>query len=377
MDFRFTDEQEELREMARAFLSEVSGSEQVRAAMASELGHDPEVWKRIGSELGWPSVHIPEEYGGLGLGDVELVALMETMGESVLCSPFFATVCLGANALLVAGSEEQKRARLPAIAEGQVTATLAHAERGGGWDSADVTTTYRREADEIRLSGTKRFVVDGHVADLVVVSARAEGSAGREGLALFLVPGDAPGLVRTLLPTMDQTRHLAELELAEVRLPAEARLGEAGAEALDEILQRAAVALAAEQVGGAQRCLEMSVAYAKEREQYGRPIGSFQAIKHKCADMMVKVEAARSALYYAACVAAESGESLALAASMAKSAASDAYFFNAGAALQIFGGVGFTWEYDIHLYFKRARSSTALLGDVVHHRERIARALGL
>ncbi len=377
MDFRFTDEQQALREMARAFLSEASGPEQVRAAMVSERGHDPELWKRIAGELGWPAVTIPEAHGGLGLSEVELIALMEVTGEALLCAPLLSSVCLGASALCTAGTEEQKRAWLPGIAEGTITATLAHAESHGDWDPQRIEASFRREGDALVFSGRKHHVVDGQSADLVILAAREEGSRGRDGLALFLAPADTPGLERRARPTLDQTRRLAEVELDGLRLPVAARLGNAGAEALDAILQRAAIALAAEQLGGAQRCLEMAVAYAKERVQYGRPIGAFQAIKHKCADMMTRVECARSAVYYAACVAAEGGDELPLAASMAKAAASDAYGFAAGSALQIFGGVGFTWEYDIHLYFKRARSSTTLLGDVAYHRERVARAIGL
>ncbi|MCP3982846.1 MAG: acyl-CoA/acyl-ACP dehydrogenase [bacterium] len=377
MDFRLTEEQEELREMARSFLAEVSGSDQVRAAMTSELGHDPEVWKRVGAELGWPAVTIPDAYGGLGLGDVELAAMMEMMGQALFGSPFFASVALGANAILTAGSEDQKQALLPEIAEGVTTATLAVTEADGGWAAEDIHASYRREGDELVLAGTKRHVVDGHFADRIVVAVREEGSSDRAGVALVVIPGEAAGLERTILPTLDQTRRLAELRLDGVRVPAFTRLEEAGADVLDRVLQRGAVALAAEQIGGAQRCLEMAVEYAKERVQYGRPIGSFQAIKHKCADMMVKIESARSVVYFAACVAAEQGDELALAASMAKAAASEAYSFCAGTALQIFGGVGFTWEYDIHLYFKRARSSASLLGDAPYHRELVAREIGL
>lgn len=377
MDFRFTEEQEELREMARAFLDEVSGSEAVRAAMASDLGYDAEVWKRLGTELGWPSVNIPEAYGGLGLGDVELVALMEPMGESLLCSPFFSTLGLGANAILVAGSEEQKQEWLPSVAEGATILSLAYAESEEGGDPARLHAEFRSEGDDVVLNGKKRFVVDGHSADQIIVVARAQGTSGAEGIGLFLVPGDTVGLTRTPLSTMDQTRRLADLEMSELRLPSSARLGEAGAAELAETLQRASIALAAEQIGGAQRCLDTAVEYAKERVQYGRVIGSFQSIKHKCADMMVKIESARSAVYYAACVAAEGGDDLPVAAAMAKSSASDAYFFSAGSAMQIFGGVGFTWEYDVHLYFKRARSSSSLLGDVAFHRELVARGIGL
>jgi alkylation response protein AidB-like acyl-CoA dehydrogenase len=222
-------------------------------------------------------------------------------------------------------------------------------------------------------------VVDGHCADLLVVAARAPGSTGAEGVSLFAVPADTAGLTRTPLPTMDRTRRLAALALREVRVPASARLGDEGAAApaLQQTLDLACVALAAEQVGGAQRCLDLSVEHAKERVQFGRPIGSFQAVKHMCADMMVAVETARSAAYYAGCVAAEGGDELGLVASLAKAWCSDAFFRCAGDAIQVHGGVGFTWEYDVHLYFKRARAGASLLGEPSFHRERVARGIGL
>ncbi len=380
MNFAFTEEQEELRAAARAFLAEASSSERVRAAMASETGYDPEVWKRIGSELGWTSVIVPEACGGIGLGAVELGALLEPMGEALLCSPFFATVCLAAQAVLAAGSEEQKRRWLEPLAEGQVRAALATSEPRQSFDA--VALEARREGgagSSYRLGGVKRYVLDGHRADWLVVSARAPGSTGDEGLSLFVVPGDAAGLTRRALPTMDLTRRQAELRFEGVVVPEESRLGEegAGAAALRRALDLGAIALSAECVGGAQRSLDLSVAYAKEREQFGRPIGSFQAIKHKCADMMVLVETARSAAYYAACVAAEERPELSVAASLAKAYCSEAYYRCAAESIQIFGGVGFTWEYDPHLYFKRARASEALLGTPVWHRERVARAIGL
>jgi alkylation response protein AidB-like acyl-CoA dehydrogenase len=379
MNFAFTEEQEELRSAARAFLGDHSTSEHVRRAMESDLGHDPATWKRIGAELGWTSVIVPEEYGGIGLGFVELVALMEVTGEFLLCAPFFSTVCLGANALLEAGDEGQKQEHLPGIAEGQTLATLAFTEPNGRWDVGGIACTARRDGDDYVLQGTKRYVIDGHCADLVVVAARSSGSSDEEGISLFAVSGNAPGLVRRPLPTMDMTRRQAELVFDGVRVPRAALLGEegGGAGALCRTLDRASVALAAEQVGGAQRCLDLTVEYAKERVQFGRAIGSFQAIKHKCADMMVRVESARSAAYYAGCVAAQDPDALPLAASLAKAWCSDAYFQCAAEALQIFGGVGFTWEYDPHLYFKRAKSSETLLGDAAHHRERVAQGLGL
>ncbi len=379
MDFAFTEEQEELRATAREFLAAHSSSEQVRTAMQSELGYDPQVWKQIGAELGWPSVIIPEEFGGLGLGYVELVALLEGMGSALLCAPFFSSVCLAANALLVGGSEEQKKEYLPGIAEGQTRATLAFTEANGRWDASGIEASARREGGDYVLSGKKSFVLDGHCADLLVVAARREGTTGEAGISLFALPAAARGVERRALPTMDQTRRQAEIELRDVRVPGSALMGQEGEGwgALSKTLALAAVALSAEQVGGAQRCLDMSVEYAKQRVQFGRPIGSFQAIKHKCADMLVQVESARSASYYAGCVAAEDGAELPLLASLAKAYCSDAYFDCAANAIQIHGGVGFTWEYDVHLYFKRARSSESFLGDGAYHREQVARGIGL
>lgn len=379
MDFRFTEEQEELRDLARRFLEEHSGPEAIRSAMATELGYLPETWDRIARELGWPSIHIPEAYGGLGLSQVDLMVLLEASGEFLLCAPFFSTVALGANALLELGSESQKAAHLPALAEGSVTATLAFAERAGRWDTDGIEATARREGDGFVLNGEKCWVVDGHSADLLIVAARTPGSRGDDGLSAFVVAGDAADLERKALPTMDQTRRLAEIRLENVRVGADACLGEAegAGPGLRRTLDLAAIALAAEQVGGAQRCLEMAVAYAKEREQFGRPIGSFQAIKHKCADMMVAVESARSALVYAACIAVDGSDDLPINASLAKAWCSEAYFQVAAENIQIHGGVGITWEYDPHLYFKRARASESWLGDPSFHRERVARALGL
>ena len=364
MNFAFTAEQEELRATARAFLAEHGGPEQVRAAMETELGHDPSVWKRVGAELGWTAVAIPEASGGLGLSWVEVVALQEVLGEALFCGPYLATVGLAASALQASGEGATQAAWLGRIAEG---ASAALADGAGA--------RCRRDGGDYRLDGAVRHVVDGHCAALLVVAAE-----GELGPSLFGVPADARGLERVQLPTMDRTRRLAELRFGGVRIPASARLGgegEAGP-ALERALALGAIALAAEQVGVAQRSLDLAVAYAKERVQFGRPIGSFQAIKHKCADMMVKLEAARSAVYWAGCVAADSeAKDLPIAASAAKAAASDAAFFCAGNALQIFGGVGFTAEYDVQLYFKRARASAALLGDPAWHRERVAQRIGL
>ncbi|KAA1194544.1 acyl-CoA dehydrogenase [Pseudohalioglobus sediminis] len=383
MDFAFTEEQEMIRDTAAAFLAEVSTSEAVRRAMATEQGYDPELWQRICGEMYWQAIHVPEAHGGMGLGYIEVVAMMEQMGRYLLCSPFFATVCMAGNALLLAGSEEQKSHWLGQLCERGLTATLAFNGGSRIWDASSITATYRRTGDAFLLNGDYRYVIDGHSAELLVVAAREEGSEAEEGISLFLLPADSAGVGRTWLPTMDQARKQAAIQLSDVSLAADALLGEAGKgwHALAQVIDLAAVALAAEQVGGCQQLLDMTVDYTSERVQFNRPIASFQAVKHKAADMMLQTEVARSGVYYAACVAQEAlvGGELAAelpeAASVAKAYSSDAYFAVAGDTLQLFGGVGFTWEYDVHLYFKRAKSSEHLLGDGAQHRERLAALL--
>ena len=379
MRFAFSEEQEALRSAARDFLAEHSSPACVRRAMETELGYDPDVWRRIGRELGWTSVIVPAEYGGAGLTFVELVALMEPMGAALLCAPFVSSICLAANALLVGGSEAQKRAYLPALAAGETTGTVAYAGPGGRWDAAGSGAVAARTGGDFVLNGTKSFVLDGHSADLLVVAARQADGEGPEAISLFIVPGEAGGVERRRLPTMDQTRRQAEVTLRNVRVPASALIGQEGGawDVLRKTLDRAAVAVAAEQVGGAQRCLDMAVAYAKERVQFGRPIGSFQAIKHKCADMLLRVESARSASYYAGWAVAAGEDEVPALAALAKAYCSDAFFFCAAENIQIHGGVGFTWEYDAHLYFKRAKSTETLLGDPASHRETVARHMGL
>jgi len=382
MEFAFTEEQQMIRDTAEAFLAEVSTSEAVRAAMATELGYDQALWQRLCGEMYWQAIHIPEAYGGMGLGYVELVAMLEQMGRYLLCSPFLSTVCMACNALLVAGSEEQKAEYLPQIVEGR-TATLAYTGSNGHWDARAVQATFERDGDNYVLNGTWRYVPDGHSADLLVCAAREAGTSGEQGIGLFLVSADAAGVSREWLPTMDQTRKQGQITLENVHLEAGASLGVAGEAwpALKQVIALATVAVAAEQVGGAQQALDSTIAYTRERVQFGRTIASYQAIKHKAADMMLQVEAGRSAIYYAACVAEEAmkggplGEELAEAASVAKAWCSDAYFFNAGTGIQLHGGVGFTWEYDIQLYFKRAKSSETFLGNGAEHRERLAAAL--
>jgi alkylation response protein AidB-like acyl-CoA dehydrogenase len=383
MEFAFTQEQEMIRETAAAFLQEVSDSTAIRRAMDTEIGYEPQLWRRICTEMYWQAIHIPEAVGGMGLGYVELVATMEQMGRNLLCAPFFSSVCLAANALRVAGSEAQQAHWLGQLCESSLTATLAFNGGSRHWDASAITATWQRDGDSYVLDGDYRYVIDGHSAELLIVAARAAGSSGEEGISLFLLPANTPGVTRQWLPTMDQTRKQAAVQLTRVTLAEDALMGEPGAswDALAKVIDLATIALAAEQVGGCQQLLDMTVAYTGERVQFNRTIASYQAVKHKAADMMLQTEVARSAIYYAACVAQEALEGgplaseLSEAASVAKSYCSDAYFAIAGDSMQLFGGVGFTWEYDVHLYFKRAKSSGQLLGDGSQHRERLASAL--
>ena len=382
MNFSFSEEQQMIRATAEAFLAEKSTSAAVRRAMVTERGYDPQLWQSICEDMYWQAMTIPEAHGGLGLGYVELVATLEQMGRYLLCAPFYASVCLATNALLVAASEEQKARHLPQLAAG-TTGTLAYTGASGRWDCSAVEALARPEGDNYRISGRYRYVPDGHTAGLLVVAARSEGSAGDAGISLFVLPAETAGVRRQWLPTMDQTRKQAQLQFEDVLVPGDNLLGEfgQGGPALAKIIDLATVAIAADQVGGAQQALDSTVAYLQERVQFGRVIASYQALKHKAADMMVKAEAARSAVYYAACIADEAlagnplGDELAEAASIAKAYCSDAYFFNAGCGIQLHGGVGFTAEYDIQLYFKRAKSTETFLGNGAWHRERLARAL--
>jgi alkylation response protein AidB-like acyl-CoA dehydrogenase len=371
VNFAFSEEQEELRRTVRAFLEDKSPSAEVRRLMETEEGYDPAVWEQMGSQLGLQGLAIPEEYGGSGYTYVELIVVLEEMGRALLTAPYFSTVALAANAILHAGDDAAKKELLGGIASGETIATLAMTEDSGRWDAEGITATATKAGDGYTIDGHKMFVLDGHTANLIIVAAKTG-----DAVSLFTVAGDAEGLTRTPLATMDQTRKQARLEFSGTPAKLLGTEGE-GWPVLSRVLDLAAVALAAEQVGGAQKCLEMSVDYAKVRVQFGRPIGSFQAIKHKCADMLLEVESAKSAAYYAGWAAAELNDELPTVASLAKAYCSDAYFHAAAENIQIHGGIGFTWEHDAHLYFKRAKSSQLLLGDPTYHRELLAQRIGI
>lgn len=382
MEFAFTQEQEMIRDTAASFLKDASTSAAIRSAMASDLGYSPELWQRICSEMYWQALHIPEQYGGMGLGYVELVAVLEQMGRYLLCSPYLATVAMATNALLIAGSDSQKSEILPQLIEGK-TATLAFNCGGNVWNANAISASYRHDGNDLILNGEYRYVLDGHSADYLILAAREEGSSGDDGISLFVCEAENDGIQRSLLPTMDQSRRQASIQLNNLCLSKKTLMGEfaTAAKPLAKILDLATIALAAEQAGGMQQVLDITVDYTKTRNQFGRSIAGFQAIKHKAADMMLRNEVARSAVYYAACIADDVlsagplADELAEAASIAKSYCSEAYFKNAGEALQMHGGVGFTWEYDVHLYFKRAKASEHFLGNSSYHRDRVAGVL--
>ena len=378
MDFGFNQEQELLRNTARKFLENECTSEFVRARMAEPAGVTDAFWTKL-AEQGWTGLVYPEEFGGTGLGFVDLTVLMEEMGRAVMPGPFFSTL-LGGLTILEAGSAAQKKEWLTKIAGGEAKAALAFTEPNARWDAAAVAVTAREAGGKYTLSGTKLFVLDAHVADVIVVVARTrESKRPEEGLSLFLVPKGARGLTVKLLPTMDQTRKLCEVKFDDVVVGAEALLGPRdGAWApLARVLDRATVALCAEMCGGAQRVLDMTTEYAKIRIAFGKPIGSYQGVKHRAADMLVESENAKSLTYYAAWAVDENVPEAPLAASMAKAYASDAFRKIAGAGIQLHGGIGFTWEHDLHLYFKRAKSSEFTFGDATYHRERVAQLIQL
>ena len=362
MEFDLNDDQRALRDEARRFLEREAPVAYAREMLEDDRGWSDEVWGKVAG-LGWTGLPFPEDAGGLGEGFIALSILLAEMGRVVHPGPYLSSVVLAGSAVLEAGSDAQRKELLPAIASGELIATLAFDESPARWDEAGVDLQARPDGDGARLSGEKRFVTDGGSAERLVVVAR-----GPDGVGLYLARA-GEGVSATPIVSMDGTRKVADVRFDDV--PAE-RLGEGGWDAVRRVLDRAAVALSAEMLGGAERVLELSVEYAKERIQFDRPIGSFQAVKHRAADMLLDVESLRSAVYYAAWAVERDHPDASLAASMAKAYASDAFRRVASGGIQIHGGIGFTWEHDLHLYFKRARASEAAFGDATWHRERMA-----
>jgi alkylation response protein AidB-like acyl-CoA dehydrogenase len=375
MDFGFSEEQEMLRQSVRGFLDAECPMTYVRQMMEDERGFSDDQWKKM-AELGWTGLIVPEQLGGAGLNMVDMVVVLEEMGKVVMPGPFFASVILGGIAIDLGGSEAQKQRYLPDLAAGTLKATLAQVEESGRWDAEGIALPAKAGGGGFTLSGTKLFVHDAHNADILIVPVRT-GGKGTDGVTLLIVDAKAKGVATRVLKTMDQTRKLCEVTFDGVTVGKDAVLGEVGRgwPLLDRLVDRAKVALCAEMCGGAQKVLDMSVEYAKVREQFGKPIGSFQAIQHKCANMMVQVESAKSATYYAAWAVANDVPEAHLAACMAKAYCSDAYRFVSAEGIQIHGGIGFTWEHDMHLYFKRAKGSEVTFGDATWNRELVAQVV--
>ena len=376
MNFAFSDEQEELRRTVRRFLEDRSPSSEVRRVMETTEGFDDTVWKQLAQDLALPGIHVPEEYGGQCFGHVELGIVLDEMGRVLLPAPCLSSACLATAAILAGGTEVQKSELLPPIAAGERRAAFAYAEPAGRWEPSAIETTSREADGAFLLDGTKAYVVDGHTADVLVVAARLGGTGGEDGLGLFLVDADAEGVTRSHTPTIDRTRKQARVKLSSALGVALGEPGQAAA-AIRRTLDLASVFLAVEATGAAERSMEMAVQYAKDRVQFGRPIGSFQAIKHLCAEMLLRVESAKTAAYYAMWAAAEDAEELALAAPMAKAYCTEAAFGVARDNIQVHGGIGLTWEHDAHLYFRRTKTLELLFGDPAYHRGLLADRLGI
>ncbi|HJT37689.1 MAG TPA: acyl-CoA dehydrogenase family protein [Actinomycetota bacterium] len=376
MDFGFNDEQEALRRSAREVLADKAGPKAYRHALEkTKTGTDEALWKTIG-DLGWAGVAIDEQHGGLGLGLIELVILQEEMGRALAPVPFFSTVALAGQLLEQAPAGARRDEALRAIASGGARATAALGQKDGSFDAAGVSVKAARTENGWTFSGTASLVPEAHLADLIVVVARIEKSRNpEEGLGLFLVPADALKSKPKPQPSLDGARRLADVRLGKVEAPADAFLADNAWPLIARALDRAAVLLAAEAVGVASRQLEIAVAHARDRSQFDRPIGSFQAISHKCADMLLVTETARSHVYYAAWALEEGAPDARLAAATAKAAASDAARIVANDSIQVHGGIGFTWEHEMHLFYRRAKFCELYLGDASAWRERVTAAL--
>jgi alkylation response protein AidB-like acyl-CoA dehydrogenase len=373
MSVGYSQEHDELRHVVREFLRQRSPSREVRRLMEAEEGRDDEVWALLTGQLGLSGIAVPARYGGAGYGPVELGIVLEEMGRALLVAPYFSTVVLAGQALAASGDEEAMARWLPGIADGSLTAALAVAEESGSWDLADVMAAAEPAGDGWTVSGSKLYVVDGHTADLLIVVARTP-----DGHGVFCVEGDAPGVERSRLDALDLTRPLASVTLLDARaIRVDLGVGRDTEAWLSEVTDLVLAALAAEQLGGAARCLDLSVEYAKVREQFGRPIGSFQAVKHKCANLLLEVESGRSAVSQATAAVAGREPEASLAATLAYVHCSAAFTHAAKECIQIHGGIGYTWEHDAHLYLRRAKSSELFLGPPARQRTRLAALAGI
>jgi alkylation response protein AidB-like acyl-CoA dehydrogenase len=372
MFFGLSPEQQDFQQAMRDFLRNSSTPQDVRRLIAGQRGYDEALWRRMADELGVQGLDIPEQYGGSGASFTELAIALEETGYALAGGPLFASSVLASTCLRQSGDTRAMGEYLPGIASGQTIATFAMADANGAWDPAACTGVMaRRDGHDHVLTGVRSYVPDAHLADVILVTALTQ-----DGPAIFAVDSSAPSLKQTRLPLLDETRRMSRLEFTAV--PGRLVGAPGGAEpAITRTLLTAAIALGAEQVGGIRRCLDMAVEYAKIRVQFNRPIGGFQAIKHMCADMYTLMETARSAVLYAAWCVANDTSDLAAVAHLTKAYCSEAYYRAAADNIQVHGGIGFTWEHDCHLLFRRATASLQYLGSPQLHRELLARAIDL
>jgi len=378
MDFELGEEQVMLKTSARDFLDKECPKKLVRDMMEDEKGYSPELWKKM-AEQGWMGLAFPEKYGGADMTFLDLVVLLEEMGRALVPGPFLPTVVLGGLPILANGTEEQKKQFLPKIASGELIMTMAFTEPSGSLEASGITVKATPSGDNFVINGTKLFVLNAHVADNIICVARTkDGSNKEDGITLFIVDAKTPGISIEVLKTMTGEKQ-CEVVFKNVSVPKGNILGklDQGWPIMQKILEQAAVTECAWMIGGARWALETAVDYAKERVQFGVPIGSFQAIQHKCANMLVEVEGATAITYYAAWAVMESDPGVTLAASMDKAWCSDIYKHVAADGIQIHGGIGFTWDHDMHLYFKRAKASEVAYGDGDYHREKVATLLNM
>jgi alkylation response protein AidB-like acyl-CoA dehydrogenase len=370
MDFDFTEDQMMLRNLSREFLTEQVPVAQVRAMMDDARGYDPDIYKQL---MGLGITPIPEEYGGGGLGMIEQAIILEEMGRIPYPGPYFSSVILAGTALMHSGDDTAKSRFLPDVASGSLTMSLAFMEDSIGWGPNEIALTAKKDGDGYILSGTKRFVPFGQSVDVILVAARTSGSTGADGISLLAVPRDAQGLTVESTPVLDLTSKTATLTFSDVRVPAENLVGTEGGAwpTLETTLRYAAVGAAAEMLGASRKSLEMSADYAKVRKQFGQFIGQFQAVKHKLSEMLELVENSHAAVYYAAWALDADAPDAEMAAAVAKSMLNESSKRVCGEAVQVHGGIGYTWEYDLHLYWKRAKYFEPLYGDTEYHRERV------
>ena len=377
MNYALSEEQEMLRKMAKDFLANECPKKFVREMENDAKGYSPELWKKM-AELGWIGLALPEQYGGGAGSFLDLAVLLEEMGRACLPGPFFSTVVLGALTLVDAGTEAQKKKVLPQVASGRAILTLALTEPSGDWKASGVSLKAVHKGDSYVLNGTKLFVSDAHVADwLICVARTSEGRKLEDGITLFLVDARSPGIKCDVLKTIASDKQ-CEVAFNDVKVSADDVIGKTdhGWEIVDRTLRRAAVGKCIEMVGGAQAALEMTIQYAKDRVQFGRPIGSFQAVQHHCANMATDVDGSRMIAYEAAWMMSE-GLPCAKEAAMAKAWVSDAYRRVVALGHQIHGGIGFTMDHDMQLYYRRAKAAELAYGDGDFHRESVAALMGI